>query len=63
MCFSDTKDRIVIVSNFTQTLGLVAQLCSERNYPYVTLDGAEAHASTAPCALWKRRWRMSRAAP
>lgn len=36
----DTKDRIVIVSNFTQTLGLVAQLCTERNYPYVVLDGS-----------------------
>lgn len=35
-----TRDRIVIVSNFTQTLGLVAQLCRERSYPFVTLDGS-----------------------
>ncbi|KAL3681387.1 hypothetical protein R1sor_024343 [Riccia sorocarpa] len=34
-----TDDRIVLVSNYTQTLDLFAQICRERLYPYVRLDG------------------------
>ncbi|KAJ7514819.1 hypothetical protein O6H91_23G060700 [Diphasiastrum complanatum] len=35
----NTDDRIVLVSNYTQTLDLFAQICRERNYPYLRLDG------------------------
>jgi len=37
---AETKDRIVIISNYTQTLDLVGQLCRDRHYPYVRLDGS-----------------------
>ena len=35
-----TKDRIVLVSNYTQTLDLFAQLCRDKKYPYIRLDGS-----------------------
>ncbi|CAL0315957.1 unnamed protein product [Lupinus luteus] len=34
-----TNDRIVLVSNYTRTLDLFAQLCRERRYPHLRLDG------------------------
>lgn len=37
---TQTKDRIVLVSNYTQTLDLFAQLCREKGYPYLRLDGS-----------------------
>lgn len=36
----ETDDRIVIVSNYTQTLDLFVQLCSKRRWPYIKLDGS-----------------------
>ncbi|KAK9834193.1 hypothetical protein WJX81_007238 [Elliptochloris bilobata] len=35
-----TGDRIVIVSNYTQTLDLFSQLCRDRGYPVLKLDGS-----------------------
>eukprot|EP00854_Cymbomonas_tetramitiformis_P012169 gene12169-14376_t len=35
-----TNDKIVVVSNYTQTLELVAMLCRQRNYPCCSLNGS-----------------------
>jgi len=37
---NETKDRIVLVSNYTQTLDLFQQLCRCRDYPVIRLDGS-----------------------
>eukprot|EP00898_Chlorokybus_atmophyticus_P001537 jgi/Chlat1/2384/Chrsp17S02818 len=42
MLRTETKDRIVLVSNYTQTLDLVENLCRERHYPYLKLTGSTA---------------------
>jgi len=36
----ETDDRIVIVSNYTQTLDLFVQLCCKRRWPFIKLDGS-----------------------
>lgn len=35
----ETSDRAVVVSNFTQTLDLIAEMCNSKNWPVVRLDG------------------------
>lgn len=37
---STTKDRIVIVSCYTQTLDLFGKLCTDNRWPYIRLDGS-----------------------
>lgn len=37
---TSTNDRIVVVSNYTQTLDLIATLCYDEKYPVIRLDGS-----------------------
>ena len=37
---SQTKDRIVVVSNFTSSLDLIQNMCRDRQYPVLRLDGS-----------------------
>ena len=39
-----TKDRVVIVSNFTQTLDLFSTYCREKKFPCLRLDGSTSNS-------------------
>jgi DNA repair and recombination protein RAD54B len=38
------RDRVVLVSNYTQTLDLLSLVCGARHYPFVRLDGSTSLA-------------------
>jgi DNA repair and recombination RAD54-like protein len=37
--FKRLEEKIIIVSNYTETLTIFEDMCKKRNYPYVRFDG------------------------
>ena len=37
-----TREKVVIVSNFTSTLDMIQEVCKKKRYPYLRLDGSTA---------------------
>lgn len=48
---SGTDDKVVLISNYTQTLDLFQQLAALRRYPYVRLDGSMSIKKRAKVGL------------
>lgn len=47
---STTSDKVVLVSNYTQTLDLFEQMARARNYGYVRLDGSLRYCPGSMCS-------------
>ncbi|GAA5906295.1 uncharacterized protein JCM6883_005507 [Sporobolomyces salmoneus] len=45
---AETEEKIVVVSNFTQTLDIVEKHCKKQKYPFCRLDGKTAQADRIP---------------
>ncbi|KAG0271153.1 DNA repair and recombination protein rad54b [Linnemannia exigua] len=55
----NTSERVVLVSNFTQTLDILQDMCTQRQYKYLRLDGSTPAHKRQELVMFDIEWNPS----